>query len=50
MELVGDVVLMKFCSVRLKAVLVSVQNRCTICAKHTIGSDVVLDAHDDTPR
>ena len=29
---------------RLEIVLVSVQDRCTICAKHTIGSDIVFDA------
>jgi hypothetical protein len=27
-------------------VLVSVQRRCTICAKHTIGSGIVLGAAD----
>ena len=31
-------------SVRLEMVLVSVQDRCTICAKHTIGLETVLDA------
>jgi hypothetical protein len=30
--------------VRLEIVLVSEQNRCTVCAKFTIGSDIVLDA------
>jgi hypothetical protein len=29
---------------------VSVQDRCTVCAKHTVGSLIVLDAPDDTPR
>jgi hypothetical protein len=32
-------------SVRLEKVLVSVQDRCIICAKHSIGSEIVLDAH-----
>jgi hypothetical protein len=27
-------------------VLVSVQDRCTVCAKHTIGSEIVVDAPD----
>jgi hypothetical protein len=27
-----------------------VQNRCTVCAKHTIGSEVILDTRDGTPR
>jgi hypothetical protein len=29
---------------------VSVNNRCTVCAKHTVGSEMVLDAPDSTPR
>ena len=30
--------------VRLETVLVSVQDRCTVCAKHTIGSETILEA------
>ena len=30
-------------SVRLEIVLLSVQNRCTVCAKRTIGSEIILD-------
>ena len=30
--------------VRLEAVLVSVQDRCMVCAKRNIGSETVLDA------
>jgi hypothetical protein len=30
-------------------VLVSVQDRRTICARHTTGSEIVLDAFDGTP-
>jgi hypothetical protein len=37
-------------SVHLEMVLVSVQDRFTICAKHTIGSVIVLDAPDGTLR
>jgi hypothetical protein len=37
-------------SVQLETVLVSVQDRCTDCAKRTIGSEVILDAPDGTPR
>ena len=33
-----------FNSVRLKKVLVSVQDRCMVCAKRTIGPETVLDA------
>jgi hypothetical protein len=29
-------------SIRLEIVLVSVQDRCTICAKYTIGSKIIL--------
>jgi hypothetical protein len=31
-------------------VLILMQDRCTVCIKHTIGSDIVLDAPDGTPR
>jgi hypothetical protein len=37
-------------SVCLETVLVSVQDRCTVCAKQTVGSGIVLDAPDGTPR
>ena len=30
--------------VNLEKVLVSTQDRCTVCAKHTIGSEISLDA------
>jgi hypothetical protein len=33
----------------LDIVLVSVQDRCTVCKKRTIGSEIVLDAPDGTP-
>jgi hypothetical protein len=36
--------------VHLEIVLVSVQDRCTVCAKHTIGSEIILDAPNNTPR
>jgi hypothetical protein len=35
--------------VHLEIVLVSVLDRCTVCAKHTVGSEIVLDAPDSTP-
>jgi hypothetical protein len=34
----------------LEKVLVSVQDRCTICAKNIIVLWIVLDAPDGTPR
>jgi hypothetical protein len=35
--------------VNLEIVLVSVQDRCTVCAKHTASLEIVLDAPDGTP-
>jgi hypothetical protein len=37
-------------SVHLGIVLVSVQDRCTVCAKRSIGLEIVLDPPDGTPR
>jgi hypothetical protein len=48
MELLGECIMWNLVSVCLETVLVSVQYRCTICAKRTIGSEIVLDAPDDT--
>ena len=31
-------------------VSVSVLDRCMVCAKRTIGSEIILDAPDGTPR
>jgi hypothetical protein len=50
MELLGEWVMWNLVSVHLEIVLVSAQYRCTICAECTIGSEIVLDAPDDTPR
>jgi hypothetical protein len=49
MELLGDVALVESHSVHLETVLVSEQDRCTVCAKCTIGSEIVLDAPVGTP-
>jgi hypothetical protein len=43
-------VVWNFISVPLEIVLVLVLDRCMVCAKHTIGSEIVLDAPDGTPR
>jgi hypothetical protein len=40
--------LWNFVSVHLEMLLVSVQDRCMVCTKHTIGSEIVLDAPDGT--
>ena len=50
MELLGDVGHVESCSVCLDMVLVLVQERCTVCAKPTIGLDILLDASNGTPR
>ena len=50
MEHLGDVIMWNLISVRLEIVFVSVQDRCTVYAKHTIHSEIVLDAPDGTPR
>jgi hypothetical protein len=31
-------------------VLVSVQDRCTVCAERTIALEIILDTPDGTPR
>jgi RNAse (barnase) inhibitor barstar len=37
-------------SVCLEIVLVSLQDRCTVCAKRTIDLEIVLDEANGTPR
>ena len=44
MELLGDVGHVESRLVRLEMMLVLMYDRCTVCAKRTIGSDIVLDA------
>jgi hypothetical protein len=34
----------------LEIVLIFTQDRCTVCAKGTIGLEIILDAPDGTPR
>ena len=41
MELLGDVGHVESHSVYLEMVLVLVQDKCTVCAKRTVGSDIV---------
>ena len=43
MQLLGEWVMSNLVLIHLDMVLVSVQDRCTVCAKHTIGSETVLD-------
>ena len=44
MELLGDVVMWNLISVSLETVFLSVQDRCMVCAKRTLGLETVLDA------
>jgi hypothetical protein len=46
MELLGEWILWNLTSFSLETVLVSVQDRCIVCAKRTIGLEIVLDAPD----
>jgi hypothetical protein len=39
----------KLDSVRLQIVLILTHDTCTVCAKRTIGLEIVLDAPDETP-
>ena len=50
MELLSDVGHVESRLVHLEKVLVLVQDRCMVCAEHTIGSKIILDARDRTPR
>ena len=50
MEILGDVGHVESLSVRFEMVFVLVQDSCTVYAEHTIGSEIVLDAPDCTPR
>jgi hypothetical protein len=47
-ELQGDMGHVESHLVRLDIVLVLLQDRCMVCAKHTLGSKIVLDALDVT--
>ena len=49
MELIDDVGHVESRSVHLEMVLVLVQDRCTVCAERTIGSEIFSDAPDGTP-
>ena len=40
----------KLVSVRLEIVLILNTDRCMVCVERTIGSDIVLDAANGTPR
>ena len=50
MELLGDGVMWNLISERLETMLVSVEDRFMVYAKRTIGSEIVFDAPNGTPR
>jgi hypothetical protein len=50
MECLGDVGHVESRLGHLKIVLVPLQDRCSVCAQSTIGSVIILDAPDGTPR
>jgi hypothetical protein len=50
MELLSEWVMWNLVLVRLETVLVLVQYRCIVCAERTMGSEIILDATDSTPR
>jgi hypothetical protein len=43
-------VMWKLESVHLEVVVILTQDRCTVCTKRTIGSEIILDAPGGTPR
>jgi hypothetical protein len=50
MELLGDVGQVEAHLVCWETVLILVQDKCTICAKCTIGIEIFLGIPDETPR
>jgi hypothetical protein len=40
----------KLGSVRLEIVLLVMQDWCTVCVEHSVGSEIVLEAPNGTPR
>ena len=50
MKLLGDVDLVESHFGLFGDSVVSVKDRCMVCAKRTTGSKIILDAPDGTPR
>ena len=50
MVFLGDEAQVEIFSVRYEIVLILTQDRCMVCAERTIGTEVVLDTLDGTPR
>jgi hypothetical protein len=49
MGLLGDEAQVELGLVRLEIVLHLMHDWCTVCVKHTLGSEIVLEAPDGTP-
>ena len=50
MVLLGDEAQLEASFVRLETVLILTKDRCTVCVECTIGSEIILDTPDGTPR
>jgi hypothetical protein len=50
MVILGDEAHVEARLVHLEMVLLLVQDRCMVCAKRTIGTGIILDVPDGTPR
>jgi len=50
MVLQDDKAKVKVVSVRLEVVLILTEDGCIFCAERTIGSEILLDAPDVTPK
>jgi hypothetical protein len=50
MGLLGVMGMWNLVSIYFEIVLASMQDRCSVCVKNTIGSLMILDAPDGTPR
>jgi hypothetical protein len=50
MVLLGSRFNLKLVSVCMMIVLILTQGRCMVCAKRTIGWEIILDAPDGTPN
>jgi hypothetical protein len=50
MVLLGDEAQVKAFSVHLEKWVILMQDRCTVCIERAVGSDIVLDSPDRTPR
>jgi hypothetical protein len=50
MVLLGDKAQVEGLSVRLKIVLILMQDKCMVCVLHSTGSKIILDAPNGIPR